>query len=211
MSQMDPIPSEIESKLMAWLPITLGGTTYSLIKTNKGFPRPECPAIVVFFSTVGPVIRNNYQILRTVRTSEGMDDYWGEFHLAILNVSLRAYDPDELSTMHQQFMRKIFSTRRDLDLRFDKIRFLELLRSEIIDMDLTPESATGEPMYMASLALKFEYELSEPLDVDRILTITNDIEINGYGNEKTSDMIVSWHLVDHDIQYGIMANIVNNQ
>jgi hypothetical protein len=204
---MIPIPATAKTKLINWIPKTLGGTEYDFIETQRNIPRPECPAIIAYFSSVGTRSRGNASLIRTVRNPDGsLDDFWGQWHHATLSVSLRSDDPDELAVMHEDFLRQIFRTRRDLSIRTDKVTFVDVLRSDALPMDFERESAQGEQVFMAAVDLRFEYEVSDVSDADLILRTTHDISVG----EAEEPLSFSRNLTQREITCGFTAIIEDN-
>ena len=177
MAQFVPMPTSFHDGLIAWVPKTLAGTTYQFIETAQGFARPEVPAIVAWFGNPVPIV--GHSLIRTVRNPNfWMDDYWGSKFSVTLFVSLRAYDSSELSAMWLDFIRQVDDTRRDRKIQFRGWEFKEILRSEAIPMDNTPESATGDQVYMAQIDLKFEFEVASVSDADYIRKANQSLYVN---------------------------------
>lgn len=204
MSFMAPLPTHVHTNIIdVYIPRTLNGTAYTLIETAQGIPRPEVPAIVVWFG--GPSqIDGAYSYLRSVVNKNfDTDDYWGERFYITLFVSLRAYDPDELAGMWLSFIRQVNADRRLMRLNRHGVEFKEILRSDAIPMDNTPESATGDQVFMAQVDLRFEYEVADTEDADYIRKVTQDI----YVNEADTPMTVIAECKEMELTCGLKAYI----
>lgn len=201
---MIPMPASFKARLKNWIPKALPTTVYPFIETQEGIPRPECPAIVGWFSSQTQS-DGAYSLLRTVRTVDGnLDDYWGERLFTTLSISLRAYDPDELGEMHLSFIRQVNAKRRDMKLQKYGVEFKEILRSESLPMAAVPESATGDQVFMAQIDLKFEYEIADVSDADYI----TDVKHNTLVNEAARPLVGETHSIDVTLLCGLKALIL---
>lgn len=201
---MIPIPASFKTRLKNWIPKTLPVTEYPFIETQIGIPRPECPAIIGWFSSQTPS-DGAYSLLRTVRNQDGdLDDYWGERLFTTLSISLRAYDPDELGEMHLSFIRQINKKRRDMTLRRHGVEFREILRSESLPMANVPESATGDQVFMAQIDLKIEYEIADVSDADYIKTVSHDVLVS----DSTVPLVFESQIYEYSVACGLKALIL---
>ncbi|MFA5410142.1 MAG: hypothetical protein WC343_15310, partial [Bacilli bacterium] len=155
---MIPLPPATKKKMVAWLPHILDGYDYPLKETDNILPDLIAPAITYYFSSVGTPSQFSAQPLRTVRnkvTGE-MEEYWGQYHYATMNVVLRANDKDELGAMWFSFYNQCLATRRDAKIYHHGWRFLEVLDSK----PLEPQRLdNGKNLYWAQVDLRFEYEV----------------------------------------------------
>jgi hypothetical protein len=156
---MIPVPPAIKAKILAWLPHVLNGYDYPVIETDNILPDLAAPAITFYFSSAGTPSQFNAQPLRTVRRpSLEKDEYWGQYHYATMNVVLRSNDKDEMEAMWADFVSKCMSTRRNMVIWLDLVRFLEVLDSKPLDPQRLDR---GENLFWAQVDLRFEYESSE--------------------------------------------------
>ena len=163
--------------MVAWLPHILDGYDYPLKETDNILPDLIAPAITYYFSSVGTPSQFSAQPLRTVRnkvTGE-MEEYWGQYHYATMNVVLRANDKDEMEAMWFSFYNQCLATRRDAKIYHHGWRFLEVLDSK----PLNPERLdNGKNLYWAQVDLRFEYEVVNVPDEDYIKRVHNEIEVD---------------------------------
>jgi hypothetical protein len=155
---MIPVPPATKAKIMAWLPHLLAGYDYPVIETDNIVPELSAPAITFYFSSAGTPSQFSHQPLRTVRRPDRtLDEYWGQYHYATMNVVLRSHDKDEMEAMWSDFIDKCLATRRNMVIWLDLVRFLEILDSK----PLPPERLdNGQNLYWAQVDLRFEYEVS---------------------------------------------------
>ena len=172
---MIPLPPATKAKILAWLPHVLNGYDYPLKETDNIVPDLVAPAITYYFSSAGTPSLEANTILRTVRNADNtLDDVWGQYHFATMNVVLRSHAKAEMETMWEAFLRKCMSTRRDLLLRIDGVRLVEILDSKPLD----PERLDGgKNLYWAQVDLRFEYEVSEISDAEYIRTVYTDLSV----------------------------------
>jgi hypothetical protein len=171
---MIPLPPATKAKILAWLPHVLDGYDYPVIETDHIVPDLVAPAITYYFSSVGTPSLYSNQMLRTVRRPDGgLDDYWGQYHFATMNVVLRANDKDELERMWSEFLQRCMATRRNMVIWLDLVRFREVLDSK----PLAPERLdNGKNLYWAQVDLRFEYEVSAVSDADYIKRVHSTVQ-----------------------------------
>lgn len=204
---MIPIPEATKATILAWIPHVLAGYDYPLVETDNIAPDLIAPAITYYFSSVGTPSEGSNQIIRTVRNREtgGLDDYWGQWHGATMNVVLRTNDKDELSRIWEAFIRKCLATRRDLLLRIDGVQFDEILNSA----PLAPERLdNGKDLYWAQVDLKFTYEMSDVSEAEYIKTVYTDLSVQTA--KPASHLLFERAVLEHELSVGITATIVNN-
>jgi len=201
---MIPLPPATKKKMVAWLPHILDGYDYALKETDNILPDLTAPAITYYFSSVGTPSQFSAQPLRTVRnkvTGE-MEEYWGQYHYATMNVVLRANDKDELEAMWFSFYNQCLKNRRDAKIYHHGWRFLEVLDSK----PLSPERLdNGKNLYWAQVDLRFEYEVVNVPDEDYIKRVHNEIEVD------EDDEHITWLSEVRDnveLSVGIVAYIV---
>ncbi len=201
---MIPLPPATKKKMVAWLPHILDGYDYALKETDNILPDLTAPAITYYFSSVGTPSQFSAQPLRTVRnkvTGE-MEEYWGQYHYATMNVVLRANDKDELEAMWFSFYNQCLKNRRDAKIYHHGWRFLEVLDSK----PLSPERLdNGKNLYWAQVDLRFEYEVVNVPDEDYIKRVNNEIEVD------EDDEHITWLSEVRDnveLSVGIVAYIV---
>jgi hypothetical protein len=171
---MIPLPPATKAKILAWLPHVLAGREYPLIETDNIVPDLTAPAITYYFSSVGTPSQFSNQMLRTVRRPDGgLDDYWGQYHYATMNVVLRANVKSEMEAMWGDFIARCMATRRNMVIWLDLVRFLEILDSK----PLPPERLDhGKNLYWAQVDLRFEYEVSFVSDADYIKRVHSTVQ-----------------------------------
>lgn len=199
---MIPLPPATKKKMVAWLPHILDGYDYALKETDNILPDLTAPAITYYFSSVGTPSQFSAQPLRTVRnkvTGE-MEEYWGQYHYATMNVVLRANDKDELEAMWFSFYNQCLKNRRDAKIYHHGWRFLEVLDSK----PLSPERLdNGKNLYWAQVDLRFEYEVVNVPDEDYIKRVHNEIEVD------EGDPHITWlsEVREVELAVGIVAFI----
>lgn len=203
---MIPIPDDIKARILAWLPHNLAGYDYPVVETDNILPDLIAPAITYYFSSVGQPSEGSNQIIRTVRNvgTGGLDDYWGQWHNASMAVVLRSTDRAELSRMWQAFIRKCMSTRRDLLLRIDGVRFEEILNSAPLDPERLPD---GKNLYWAQVDLRFEFEISDISDAEYIRTVNTDISVATVA--PSSHLLFETAIQERELAVGITATIID--
>ncbi len=204
---MIPIPEATKATILAWIPHVLAGYDYPLVETDNIAPDLIAPAITYYFSSVGTPSEGSNQIIRTVRNREtgGLDDYWGQWHGATMNVVLRTNDKDELSRIWEAFIRKCLATRRDLLLRIDGVQFDEILNSA----PLAPERLdNGKDLYWAQVDLKFTYEMSDVSEAEYIKTVYTDLSVQTA--KPASHLLFERAVLERELSVGITATIVDN-
>lgn len=204
---MIPIPEATKATILAWVPHVLAGYDYPLVETDNIAPDLIAPAITYYFSSVGTPSEGSNQIIRTVRNREtgGLDDYWGQWHGATMNVVLRTNDKDELSRIWEAFIRKCLATRRDLLLRIDGVQFDEILNSA----PLAPERLdNGKDLYWAQVDLKFTYEMSDVSEAEYIKTVYTDLSVQTA--KPASHLLFERAVLVRELSVGITATIVDN-
>jgi len=204
---MIPIPEATKATILAWIPHVLAGYDYPLVETDNIVPDLIAPAITYYFSSVGTPSEGSNQIIRTVRNREtgGLDDYWGQWHGATMNVVLRTNDKDELSRIWEAFIRKCLATRRDLLLRIDGVQFDEILNSA----PLAPERLdNGKDLYWAQVDLKFTYEMSDVSGAEYIKTVYTDLRVQTA--KPASHLLFERAVLVRELSVGITATIVDN-
>jgi len=205
---MIPIPEATKATILAWIPHVLAGYDYPLVETDNIVPDLIAPAITYYFSSVGTPSEGSNQIIRTVRNREtgGLDDYWGQWHGATMNVVLRTNDKDELSRIWEAFIRKCLATRRDLLLRIDGVRFVDILNSA----PLAPERLdNGRDLYWAQVDLKFEFEISDISDAEYIKTVHTDLGVTSFRPE-SHILFDAIAVSERELAVGITATVVDN-
>jgi len=204
---MIPIPEVIKARILAWLPHNLAGYDYPLVETDNIVPDLIAPAITYYFSSVGQPSEGSNQIIRTVRNKEtgGLDDYWGQWHTATMAAVLRANTKEELSRMWEAFIRKCLNTRRDLLLRIDGVRFVDILNSAPLDPERLPD---GKNLFWAQVDLQFEYEISDISDAEYIRTVNTDLSVATV--EPASHLLFTdQSILVRELAVGITATIVD--
>lgn len=177
---MIPIQEETKTKLVRWIPHVLNGYDYPVIETDNLVPELAAPAITFYLSQAGKSTLGSNTIIRTVKLSDedggGMDDYWGQFHSATMNVVLRETDKSRMEAMWADFILKVHQTRRNLLLRIDKVRVLpDILNS----VPLVPERLPSDDiLYWVQVDLDIEYEMSAISEADLIKTVYHDVTID---------------------------------
>jgi hypothetical protein len=196
-----PLPEAARKKIQAWLPHVLAGYDYPLIETDNIVPNLAAPAITYHFSSVGTPSLYSSQPLRVVRRGDGsLDDVWGQYHYATAAVVLRAHTDAELGRMWEAFVRRCMSTRRNLLIYPDGVRFLEILDSKHLD----PERLdSGKNLYWAQIDLRFEYEVSDISEEELIKTVHSTLEVG------ESDVALTWdsEVREVELAVGIVAYI----
>ncbi len=201
---MIPIPEAVKTKILAWLPHILNGYDYRMQETDNIAPDLVAPAVTYYFSSVGNPSpysdRTSDNIIRTVRNADGtLDDVWGEFCVATLNVVLRSNDKGEMKAMWRSFLREVHRTRRNLLLRIDGVRFVEILNSEPLEPQRLPE---GKNLHWAQVDLRFEYEQSGISEAEYIQKVHTDLDVNG------SHILLEREVRNPELAVGISAIIV---
>lgn len=199
---MIPLPPATKAKILRWLPHVLGGYDYPLKQTDNIVPDLIAPAITYYFSSVGTPSLYAHQPLRSVPNADGtLDDWWGQYHYATMNVVLRAHDRDELETMWYEFIRQCQATRNNAKIYRHGWRFLEILDSK----PLAPERLTdGQDLYWAQVDLRFEYEVSAPSDDDYIKRVNTDLQVG----ESEDHITWSSEVREVELSVGLVAYIV---
>lgn len=196
---MFPIPESTKQKMLTWLPHVLAKYDYLVMETDNVAPDLEVPSITFYFSSVGTPSYYSNSIVRTVRNAEGgLDDYWGQYHYATMNVVLKANNQAELARMWESFIRKCLATRRVLLLRRDGVRFVEILDSKQLDPEEMP---AGKELYWAQVDLRFEYEVSDISDAEYIKRANIQAEVDG------SEICYAREVFTKEIDFGILARI----
>jgi hypothetical protein len=201
---MIPLPPAIKAKILAWLPHVLNGYDYPLKETDNIVPDLIAPAITYYFSSVGTPSQFSAQPLRTVRnivTGE-MEEYWGQYHYATMNVVLRANTKAEMEAMWYEFYARCLSTRRDAKIYHDGWRFLEVLDSKPLAAERLD---SGKNLYWAQVDLRFEYEVSSVPDEDFIKRVNSEMQVG------ESDEHLTWtaEVREVELSAGILALIVS--
>ncbi len=199
---MIPLPPATKAKILAWLPHVLNGYDYPLKETDNIIPDLIAPAITYYFSSIGTPSQFSAQPLRTVRnivTGE-LEEWWGQYHYATMNVVLRATTKAEMEAMWYDFYTKCLSTRRDAKIYHDGWRFLEVLDSKPLD----PQRLDGgKNLFWAQVDLRFEYEVSAVPDEDYIKTVNNEMQVG------ESEDHITWtsEVREVELAVGIVAYI----
>ena len=198
---MIPIPPATKAKMLAWLPHVLNGYDYPLKETDNIIPELIAPAITYYFSSVGTPSQFNAQPLRAVRNQDGtLDDFWGQYHYATMNVVLRAHDKAEMEAMWSDFIEKCLATRRNMVIWLDLVRFLEILDSK----PLPPERLKdGKNLYWAQVDLRFEYEVSAVSVDDYIKRVHTEVQVG----ESEDHLAWTTEVQDFELPVGIKAFI----
>ncbi len=172
---MIPLLAATKAKVLAWLPHVLAGYDYPTKETDNIIPDLIAPAITYYFSSVGTPSLYSNTILRTVRNADGtLDDFWGQYHFATMNVVLRANTKAEMEVMWYAFYAQCLSSRRDAVIYRDGWRFLEILDSKPLD----PQRLDGgKNLFWAQVDLKLEYEVSAVSLDDYIKTVHNEMQV----------------------------------
>jgi hypothetical protein len=171
---MIPISPARKRKILQWLPSCLGGQSYPVIETDDIVPNLEAPAITFYFSSAGTPSLYSWAPLRRVPNQDGtVDDVWGEYHRATMNVVLRAYSKAELETMWYEFVKQCLQTRRNMVIALDGVRFLEILNSILLPPERLDD---GRTLYWAQVDLLFEYEVSGIPDEDYIKRVYTHLQ-----------------------------------
>lgn len=199
---MIPLPVATKKKILAWLPHVLDGYDYPLKETDNILPDLIAPAITYYFSSVGTPSQFSFQPLRTVRNKATceMEEYWGQYHYATMNVVLRANDKDEMEAMWADFYQRCMATRRDAKIYHNGWRFLEILDSK----PLEPQRLdNGKNLFWAQVDLRFEYEVVSVPDEDYIKRVHNEIEVD------EDDEHITWlsEVREVELAVGIVAFI----
>jgi hypothetical protein len=203
---MIPLPAAVRAKIQAWLPHVLAGYDYPVIETDNIVPNLTAPAITYHVGVVGMPSLESNTILRTVRNADGtLDDVWGQYHYATMSVVLRANTDTEMGLMWETFIRKCLSTRRDLLLRIDGVRFVEILDSKHLDPERLPG---GKNLYWSQVDLRFEYEVSDISEAEYIRTAYTDLSVETV--EPASHLYFERGEGDRERAIGIVAYIVDN-
>ena len=208
---MIPVPPATKKKILAWLPHVLAGYDYPVIETDNIVPELEAPAITFYFSSAGTPSQFSHQPLRTVRRPNlDLDEYWGQYHYATMNVVLRANEKAELEAMWTDFIDKCLATRRNMVIWLDLVRFLEILDSK----SLAPERLKGgKDLYWAQVDLRFEYEMSSIPDEGRIKRVNasfqGEYELDGEWYE-SDPLVLHWEVYDRELSVGIIAYVAPN-
>ena len=208
---MIPVPSATKAKILAWLPHILAGYDYPVIETDNLVPDLSAPAITFYFSSAGTPSQFSHQPLRTVRRPDGtLDEYWGQYHFAIMNVVLRSHDKDEMEAMWSDFVAKCMATRRNMVIWLDQVRFLEILDSK----PLPPERLdNGKNLYWAQVDLRFEYEVSSIPDEDHIKrvhsTFVGQTVIDEDYVHESEAITTLREVVDRELSIGIITYIAS--
>jgi len=192
---MIPLPEAVRKKIEAWLPHVLAGYDYPVVETDNIVPNLIAPAITYHVNSAGTPSLYSNTMLRTVRNADGsLDDYWGQYHYATMAVVLRAHTDVEMGRMWEAFIRKCLSTRRNLIIYLDRVRFLEILDSKHLD----PERLdSGKNLYWAQVDLKFEYEVSDISDAELIKTVHNSLEVG------ESDQLIEWDSEIREVELAV--------
>jgi len=184
---MIPIPPATKRRFLRWVPTRLNGYDYPLIETDTILPDLTTPAITFRMSPAGGSVDFSNTLIRVTKSEAGeFDDYWGQFHSATVSFVLRELDRDRMEAMWLGFLSKIHSTRRNLLLRLDKVRVVEVLDSVQLDPERLP---TDDVLYMAQVDLRIEYEISAVSDAEYMKKFSIDQETGGS----------VWHFEDGDI------------
>lgn len=203
---MIPLPAAVRAKIQAWLPHVLAGYDYPIIETDNIAPNLTAPAITYHVSSAGTPSLESWTILRTVRNADNtLDDVWGQYHFATMSVVLRANTDDEMGRMWEAFIRKCLSTRRDLLLRIDGVRFVEILDSKHLDPERLPG---GKNLFWAEINLRFEYEVSDISEAEYIRTVYTDLSVESV--EPASHLYFERGEGDRELSVGIKAFVVDN-
>jgi len=206
---MIPVPPAAKKKILAWLPYLLAGYDYPVIETDNIVPELAAPAITFYFSSAGMPSQFSHQPLRTVRRPDGtLDEYWGQYHFATMNVVLRSHDKNEMEAMWSDFVEKCLATRRNMVIWLDLVRFLEILDSK----PLPPERLdNGQNLYWAQVDLRFEYEVSSIPDegfIKRVhSTFVGQTIIDEDYVHESEAIATLREVVDRELSIGIIAYI----
>lgn len=184
---MIPIPPLTKARFLRWVPTRLNGYDYPLIETTDVAPNLAAPAITYRMTPAGGPTDYQNTIIRNVKNSEGaMDDYWGQFHSATVSFVLRELDSSRMEAMWLDFIRKVNATRRNLYLRLDLVRVVEILNSIQLDPERLP---TSDTLYWAQVDLSIEYEISAISDADYMKTFWFDQEIGPEDSESELNFV----------------------
>lgn len=211
---MIPLPPAVKDKIQAWLPHLLAGYDYPLIETDSIVPELVEPSICYYVASAGEISQFNAQCLRTVRSpiDQTMEEYWGQYHFATISVVLRAPTKAELEAMWYEFYHRCLSTRRDLNINYDRVRFLEILASK----PLPPQRCKdGQDLYWSQVDLRFEYEVSSVPDADYIKRVNTVLEVGelceicGEPIDEDAMGVIEWtsEVVENELAVGIVAFI----
>ena len=178
---MIPIPTQAKNRLLLWLPKRLAGRDYPLIETDRIEPDLSAPAITFYFQSAGKTTLYQNTLIRAIRREDGsLDDYWGQYHTATMTVVLRELDRDRLEAMWVDFLKQLQLTRRNLLLRLDGVRFVDVLNS----VQLRPERLpSGKTLYWAQVDLEIEHEMSAISDAELIKRAKFTDRIGGEDSE----------------------------
>lgn len=198
---MIPLPPATKAKMLAWLPHVLAGYDYPLKETDNIVPDLIAPAITYYFSSVGSPSQFSAQPLRAVRNADGtLDDIWGQYHYATMNVVLRANSKAEMEGMWYAFYQQCLATRRDAKIYHDGWRFIEVLDSKPLPAERLDG---GKNLFWAQVDLRFEYEVSAPSVDDYIKRVHSEMQVG------ESDDHITWtaEVREVELQVGIRAYI----
>jgi len=211
---MIPLPPAVKDKIVSWLPHLLDGYDYPLIETDSIVPELAEPSICYYVASAGEISQFNAQCLRTVRSpiDQTMEEYWGQYHFATINVVLRAPTKAELEAMWYEFYARCLSTRRNLKIYLDRVRFLEILASK----PLPPARLdNGQDLYWAQVDLRFEYEVSAVPDADYIKRVNVEMQVGplcevcGEPLDEDAMGTIEWtsEVAENELPVGIVAYI----
>lgn len=174
---MIPIHPGTKTRFLRWVPTRLNGYDYPLIESDDITPTLNAPAITFRMTPAGGSSDYSNTLIRVTKTADGeFDDHWGQFHLATVSFVLRETDRTRMEAMWTDFIHKVHQTRRNLLLRLDKVRVVEVLDS----VQLDPQRlAVNDVLYLAQVDLKIEYEMSTISDADYMKTFYVDQETGG--------------------------------
>lgn len=205
---MIPVSSATKTKILAWLPHVLDGYDYPVIETDNIVPDLAAPAITFYFSSAGTPSLYSHQLMRTVRRpGRNLDEYWGQYHFATMNVVLRANDKDELEAMWSDFIAKCQATRRNMVIWLDLVRFVEILDSKSLPPERLPD---GKNLYWAQVDLRFEYEVSSEPDAGYIERVYTDVTSQYQGGDYlyvSPSLEFDRELYDQELTSGIVVYI----
>lgn len=211
---MIPLPPAVKDKIQVWLPHLLNGYDYPLIETDNIVPELIEPSICFYVASAGEISQFNAQCLRTVRSpiDQTMEEYWGQYHFCTVNVVLRAPTKAEMEAMWYDFYAKCLSTRRNLVIYREGVRFLEILASKPLPAARLDD---GQNLYWAQVDLRFEYEVSAVPDADYIKRVNVEMEVGelckicGEAIDPDAMGSIEWtsEVKDNELAVGIIAYI----
>lgn len=171
---MIPIPLATKARFLKWVPATLNGYSYPLIETDMITPELTTPSITFRMTPAGGSSDYSNTLIRVTKSTDGeFDDYWGQFHYATVSFVLRELDRARMEAMWLGFLSEVHRTRRNLLLRLDKVRVVEVLDS----VQLKPERLpTSDTLYWSQVDLRIEYEISAISDADYMKKFSVDQE-----------------------------------